>query len=134
MKIVVPTLPESENSVVISTLHVQEGESVTEGQVLLELETSKVVLEVTAVANGVISGLAVSLGDYVNSDQTLMDLSGEDVTLYEESETIEVDPESFGLEEKIDEHLPKNESSTFGLWMVGLVVAISIITIGTKGL
>jgi len=134
MKIVVPTLPESEDSAVISTLYVQEGDSVNEGQVLLEVETSKVVLEVTAVANGIISGLMVSRGDYVNSEQVLMDLNGEDVTSYEESETIEVDPESYGLEEEIGEPSTKSESSSFGLWMVGLVVVIFIISISTKGL
>ena len=134
MEVVVPTLPESVDSAVISALHVLDGESVCEGQVLLELETSKVVLEVTAVANGVISGLKVSLGDYVCSEQTLMDLSGEDVTLYEESEAIEISPESYGLEEEIGESSVKNESSSFGLWMVGLVLVIFVISIGIKGL
>jgi len=134
MDVVVPTLPESVDSAVISALHVQDGESVCEGQVLLELETSKVVLEITAVANGVISGLKVSLGDYVNSEQVLMDFSGEDVTLYEESETIEIDPESYGLEEELGEPSTKNESSSFGLWMGGLVLSIFIISIGVKGL
>jgi len=134
MKIIVPTLPESEHSAVISTLYVQEGESVSEGQVLLEVETSKVVLEVTAVANGIITGLVVSRGDHVQSEQFLMDLNGEDVTSYEESEIIEVDPESYGLEEEIDDPLTKSESSSFGLWMVGLVIAIFIISIVAKGL
>ena len=134
MKIIVPTLPESEHSAVISTLNVQEGESVNEGQVLLEVETSKVVLEVTAVANGIITGLVVSRGDHVQSEQFLMDLNGEDVTSYEESEIIEVDPESYGLEEEIDDPLTQSESSSFGLWMVGLVIAIFIISIVAKGL
>jgi 2-oxoglutarate dehydrogenase E2 component (dihydrolipoamide succinyltransferase) len=134
MKIVVPTLPESEDSAVISTLYVQEGETVSEGQILLEVETSKVVLEVSAVASGVISGLMVSQGDYVNSEQVLMDLNGGDVSAYEESETIEVDPESFILEEEIGDSSTKNESSSFGLWMVGLVTLIFIISIAAKGL
>ena len=134
MKIVVPTLPESEDSAVISTLYVQEGETVSEGQVLLEVETSKVVLEVTAVVDGVISGIMISQGDYVNSEQVLMDLNGEDVSAYEESEIIEVDPESFALEEEIGESPTKNESSSFGLWMVGLVALILVISLGVKGL
>jgi 2-oxoglutarate dehydrogenase E2 component (dihydrolipoamide succinyltransferase) len=133
MKIVVPTLPESEDSAVISTLYVQEGETVNEGKILLEVETSKVVLEVAAVANGVISGLMVSRGDYVNSDQVLMDLNGVGVSAYEESETIEVDPESFALEEEIGDSSTKNESSSFGVWMVGLVTLIFIISIVAKG-
>lgn len=132
MKIVVPILPESEDSAVISTLYVHEGETVTEGQVLLEVETSKVVLEVTAVATGVISGLIVTQGDYVNSEQALMDLNGPDVTLYEESEIIEIDPETYELEEEIGEASTKNERSSFGLWMIGLVLAIFIIFIGAK--
>lgn len=127
MKIVVPTLPENEDSAVISTVYVQEGETVSEGQVLLEVETSKVVLEITAVADGVISGIMISQGDYVNSEQNLMDLNGEDVSAYEKSETIEVDPESFALEGETSDSSSKNESSSFGLWMVGLVVLILII-------
>jgi len=134
MKIVVPTLPESEDSAVISTLYVQEGETVSEGQVLLEVETSKVVLEVTAVADGIISGIMISQGDYVNSEQVLMDLNGEDVSAYEESEIIEVDPESFALEEEVGDSSTKNESSSFGLWMVGLIALTFIISLGVKGL
>ena len=134
MKIVVPTLPESEDSAVISTLYVLEGETVSEGQVLLEIETSKVVLEVTAVADGVISGIMISQGDYVNSEQDLLDLNGKDVSAYEESETIEVDPESFALEGELSDSSTKNESSSFGLWMIGLVVLIFIISISVKGL
>lgn len=134
MKIVVPTLPESEDSAVISTLYVQEGETVSEGQVLFEVETSKVVLEVTAIANGVISGVIVSQGDYVNSEQVLMDLNGADVSAYEESETIEVDPEFFALEEEVGDSPTKNESSSFGLWMVGLIALIFIISIAVKWL
>ena len=129
MEILVPTLPESDDSASVSALNVQEGESVSEGQVLLELETSKVVLEITAVADGIISGVAVSLGDYVNSDQSLMVLSGADVSLYEESETIEVDPDSYGLEEDISVSSTKNESSSFVFWIGGLVLLIIIISI-----
>jgi pyruvate/2-oxoglutarate dehydrogenase complex dihydrolipoamide acyltransferase (E2) component len=134
MEVIVPTLPESVDSAVISALYVREGESVIEGQVLLDIETSKVVLEITAVANGVISSVKVSLGDYVNSNQTLMELSGEDVILYEESETIEIDPESYGLEEEIGQSPTKKESSSFALWMGGLVLVILIISIVVKGL
>ncbi len=129
MEIHVPTLPESDDSASVSALYVQEGESVSEGQVLLELETSKVVLEITAVADGIISGVAVSFGDYVNSDQTLMVLSGADVSVYEKSETIAVDPDSYGLEEEISVPSTKNESSSFGLFIGVLVIIIIIISI-----
>jgi len=134
MEVLVPILPESVDSAIISAVHVQEGETVSEGQTLLELETSKVVLEVTAVANGVISGVCVSLGDYVNSEQPLMDLNGEDVTLYEESETIDIDPESYDLEEGIVEHSTSNESSSFVFWMAALVLVLFISFLGTKDL
>jgi len=134
MEILVPTLPESDDSASVSALNVQEGESVSEGQVLLELETSKVVLEITAVADGTISGVSVSLGDYVNSEQRLMVLSGTDVSLYEESETIEVDPDSYGLKEDIRVPSTKNENSSFGFWIGGLVLLIIIIITGAKGL
>lgn len=132
MDVVVPILPESIDSAVISALHVQDGESVCKGQILLELETNKVILEITAVANGVVSGLRVSLGDNVKSEQTLMDLSGDDVTLYQERGVVEIDPHFYGLAEEIEESSTKNNS--FGLWMVGLFLVIFVISMIVKGL
>lgn len=131
MKVVVPFLPESTDGATISALHVKEGDSVTEGQILLELETDKVVLEVPAVANGSISKLSVLCGDFVASEQMLMELSGPDVSLYEKTETVEVDPESYYLEEENESSLAKEENNFFGFWMAGLVVVIFIVALFT---
>lgn len=103
-----------------------------EGQVLLELETSKVVLEVTAVANGVISDLKVSIGDHVSSEQTLMALSGEEVTLFEQSEIIEFDAGSCDIDHDACETSDKGGYSSFTLWMVGLVLVIFIVSLSLR--
>ncbi|KAG1694820.1 2-oxoglutarate dehydrogenase E1 component [Nymphon striatum] len=65
VEIRVPQLPESVSDASIAAWVVKEGDSVTEDQNLLELETDKVVLEVPAPASGVIMELKVEEGDTV---------------------------------------------------------------------
>ena len=52
-EIKVPVLPESVADATVATWHVQVGDSVTRDQVLVDIETDKVVLEVPAPADGV---------------------------------------------------------------------------------
>ncbi|GAA0399412.1 2-oxoglutarate dehydrogenase complex dihydrolipoyllysine-residue succinyltransferase [Cocleimonas flava] len=65
IEIRVPQLPESVSDASIAAWVVKVGDSVTEDQNLLELETDKVVLEVPAPAAGVITELKVEEGDTV---------------------------------------------------------------------
>ena len=65
IEIRVPQLPESVSDASIAAWVVKVGDSVTEDQNILELETDKVVLEVPAPASGVILELSVEEGDTV---------------------------------------------------------------------
>jgi len=61
----VPALGESVTEAIIARLYKKVGESVNEGDVVVELETDKVTLEVNAPAAGVIQQISVSEGDTV---------------------------------------------------------------------
>lgn len=50
-----PVFPESVADGTISEWHKKEGEAVSEGDILAEIETDKVVLEVPATSNGVLT-------------------------------------------------------------------------------
>jgi 2-oxoglutarate dehydrogenase E2 component (dihydrolipoamide succinyltransferase) len=65
IEIKVPALGESVSEASIAKLHVKAGDSVIADQLILELETDKVTLEVNAPSNGTISELKVKEGDNV---------------------------------------------------------------------
>ena len=61
----VPALGESVTEAVIARLYKKTGEGVKEGDIVVELETDKVTLEVGAPATGILQQLSVSEGDTV---------------------------------------------------------------------
>jgi len=63
--IIVPELGESITEATISKWFVKEGDSVNQGDVLLELETDKVNVEISADSAGVVSGISKADGDVV---------------------------------------------------------------------
>jgi 2-oxoglutarate dehydrogenase E2 component (dihydrolipoamide succinyltransferase) len=65
IEIKVPALGESVSEAAIAKLHKKVGDSVKADELLVELETDKVTLEVNAPANGVITALNVKEGDNV---------------------------------------------------------------------
>ena len=65
-EIFVPPLGESITSAVIATIHKNKGENILADEILFELETDKVTLEVNAPIKGIVSSLAVSVGDEVS--------------------------------------------------------------------
>ena len=67
----VPELPESVADATVMALHKKPGEVVRRGEVLVELETDKVVLEVPAPNDGVMDELAVEEGAVVQADAVL---------------------------------------------------------------
>jgi 2-oxoglutarate dehydrogenase E2 component (dihydrolipoamide succinyltransferase) len=66
-----PTFPESVQDGVIATWHKQAGDTVSRDELLVEIETDKVVLEVVSPADGVLSELAKAEGDTVLSNELL---------------------------------------------------------------
>jgi 2-oxoglutarate dehydrogenase E2 component (dihydrolipoamide succinyltransferase) len=65
IEIKVPALGESVSEAAIAKLHKKVGDAVKADEIIVELETDKVTLEVNAPANGVISALNVKEGDNV---------------------------------------------------------------------
>lgn len=66
VEIVVPELGESVVEATIATWMVKEGDAVSAGDIVVELETDKVNLEVEAPTDGVVTSLKVAEGDDVN--------------------------------------------------------------------
>jgi len=71
LEIKVPTFPESVAEGEIATWHFQEGELVSEGDVIVEVETDKIVMEVPAIANGVVSKISKGEGETVTSEEVI---------------------------------------------------------------
>jgi len=66
-----PTFPESVQDGTIATWHKQAGEAVSRDELIVEIETDKVVLEVVAPADGVLGEVLKAEGDTVLSNEVL---------------------------------------------------------------
>ncbi|MHB2056085.1 2-oxoglutarate dehydrogenase complex dihydrolipoyllysine-residue succinyltransferase [Pantoea dispersa] len=71
VEILVPDLPESVADATVATWHKKPGDSVNRDEVLVEIETDKVVLEVPAAADGVLEAVLEDEGATVTSRQIL---------------------------------------------------------------
>jgi 2-oxoglutarate dehydrogenase E2 component (dihydrolipoamide succinyltransferase) len=71
VEIKAPTFPESVQDGTLTTWHKKVGDSVTRDELLVDVETDKVVLEVVAPADGILTRLLKSEGDKVLSNETL---------------------------------------------------------------
>lgn len=71
IEIKVPALGESVSEAAIAKLYKKVGDSVQADELLVELETDKVTLEVNAPASGVISDIKVAEGDTVQIDDLI---------------------------------------------------------------
>ncbi|MCU4676829.1 2-oxoglutarate dehydrogenase complex dihydrolipoyllysine-residue succinyltransferase [Catenovulum sp. 2E275] len=74
VEVKVPVLPESVADATIATWHVQPGEAVKREQNLVDIETDKVVLEVTAECDGVLTEILEPEGSTVNAEQVIAKL------------------------------------------------------------
>lgn len=75
IEILTPDLPESVADATVATWHKNVGDSVKRDEVLVEIETDKVVLEVPAMADGVLAEIFEPTGSTVTSKQKLGVLS-----------------------------------------------------------
>jgi 2-oxoglutarate dehydrogenase E2 component (dihydrolipoamide succinyltransferase) len=71
IEIKVPALPESVADAVIASWYKQVGDSIDADEVLVDLETDKVILEVPSIKRGVVKELLFSVGDTVVAGQLL---------------------------------------------------------------
>ena len=71
IEIKAPTLPESVPDGTIATWYKKEGESVSRDELLVDIETDKVLLEVVAPDNGVLKSIKKGEGDTVLSNELL---------------------------------------------------------------
>lgn len=69
-----PSFPESVADGEIAAWHKKEGESVARDELLVEIETDKVVMEVVAPADGVLTKILVGEGETILSEQLLAEL------------------------------------------------------------
>jgi len=76
MRVELPFLAEGVEGGDVIQLLVAEGDQVTEGQSLLELETDKATVPVPAPAAGTVARLLVRQGDHVKVGQALLELDG----------------------------------------------------------
>ncbi len=71
IEIKAPTLPESVPDGTIATWYKQEGEAVARDELLVDIETDKVLLEVVAPDNGVLKSIKKAEGDTIVSNELL---------------------------------------------------------------
>ena len=75
IEILVPDLPESVADATVATWHKKVGDTVKRDEVIVEIETDKVVLEVPALSDGVLSEVVQAEGETVVSKQLLGKIS-----------------------------------------------------------
>jgi len=74
MDVKLPKLGEGADSGVVVTLLVKDGDEVSDGQTLLEIENEKAVAPIPAPASGTISRIRVKVGDRISIGQLLMSI------------------------------------------------------------
>ncbi len=74
IEIKAPAFPESVADGEVAAWHKQEGESVSRDELIVEIETDKVVMEVVAPEDGVITKIHAQEGDTIQSEQLLATL------------------------------------------------------------
>jgi 2-oxoglutarate dehydrogenase E2 component (dihydrolipoamide succinyltransferase) len=111
VEIIVPDLPESVADATVATWHKKPGDSVQRDEVLVEIETDKVILEVPATADGVLEAILEDEGATVISRQALGRLKegnsgGKASTAkVEETESTPAQRQSASLEEESNDAL-----------------------------
>lgn len=90
MEIKAPTFPESISDGTVAVWHKRPGESVSRDDLLVDIETDKVVLEVVAPANGQLTSILKDEGEIVLSEETIAEFeAGSAVAAVAESSATE---------------------------------------------
>ena len=81
VEIKAPSFPESIAEGTVATWYKQPGEAVQRDELIVDIETDKVVLEVVAPANGTISKVLKAEGEVVLSDEVIAEFTTGDVAM-----------------------------------------------------
>ena len=87
IEIKVPVLPESVSEATLLSWHVKVGDTVQQGQNIIDIETDKVVLELPAPESGVITEILANDGDVVSASQVIAKLDTKKTTTAQEENT-----------------------------------------------
>lgn len=87
IEIKAPTFPESVQDGTVATWHKQPGEAVTRDELIVDIETDKVVLEVVAPADGKLTEIIKGEGDVVLSNELIAKFEAGDVPADEPAKT-----------------------------------------------
>lgn len=100
-KLKVPPFPESVEEGTLTAWHKQEGDNVERDEKVADIETDKIVLEVTAPEAGVLSGVQIKEGEVVKPDQELASIvPGEEKSSDESTDKDESADEDESTDEK----------------------------------
>lgn len=78
MKVLMPQLGETVNEGTVSAWHKKAGDAVSKDEILLDIETDKVALEIPAPVSGVLSHIRVQQGETVGVGTVLAEIDGAD--------------------------------------------------------
>jgi 2-oxoglutarate dehydrogenase E2 component (dihydrolipoamide succinyltransferase) len=109
IEIKTPAFPESISEGEIATWNFAEGDAISEGDIIVEIETDKVVMEVPAVESGVMGKILKQEGDTVASQEIIGSM--EAGTAASESSPSEAAPAQDAQPEKAPEAKPEPKSN-----------------------
>lgn len=101
IEIKAPTLPESVPDGTIATWHKSVGDPVSRDELLVDIETDKVVIEVVSPTDGVLTEIFKATGDTIVSNQAIATVAAQDIS--------GVEPEDHS--KTVDEEKPQEEIS-----------------------
>lgn len=128
-EIKIPTLPDSVATAKITNLYVNEGQVVYADDVLFDVETDKVVLEVMADCNGIIEN-----GNHVDADQVVMTVKQLTDSELPARPTVEQAHNSKQLRNDSEEEWavsPWLSKLNIVFWVVGFIIGVAAGALGT---
>ncbi|MEI5638578.1 MULTISPECIES: 2-oxoglutarate dehydrogenase complex dihydrolipoyllysine-residue succinyltransferase [unclassified Pseudoalteromonas] len=131
-EIKVPVLPESVADATVATWHVSVGDKVTRDQNLVDIETDKVVLEVVAPEDGVITEISETEGATVLSDQVIAQLGeADDAGTSDSSDSSKSEPEQSKEESAASDPTQASEGKEVDIKVPVLPESVADATIAT---
>ena len=106
-----PTFPESVADGTVANWVKKEGQSVDQDEIIAEIETDKVVLEVVAPSNGVLTKIIKNEGDIVNSAEVIGEFDEQAVATKHKESLEDINKPKSSNEKDIQSKVEKNINS-----------------------